>query len=107
VQPRPPIAWAWIAGPLLVVLAAHLAVLGRYGFGWDELYYVACADHLAWGYVDHPPLIAFVTAATRFLLGDSLPALRLPNVLAGLLAALERASSSCPTSTALLRSGRC
>lgn len=84
---RPPIAWSSVAAPLLAVLAVHLAVLGRYGFGWDELYYVACADHLDWGYVDHPPLIAVVTAVTRFLLGDSLPALRLPNLLAGLLAA--------------------
>ena len=84
---RSPIAWAWMAAPLLAVFAVHLAVLGRYGIGWDELYYVACADHLDWGYVDHPPLIAVVTAVTRFLLGDSLPALRFPCLLAGLLSA--------------------
>jgi 4-amino-4-deoxy-L-arabinose transferase-like glycosyltransferase len=83
----PPIAWSWMAALLLAVFAVHLAVLGRYGIGWDELYYVACADHLDWGYVDQPPLVAFVTAATRFLLGDSLPALRFPCLLAGLLAA--------------------
>ena len=77
-----------MAAPLLAVFAVQVAVLGRYGIGWDELYYVACADHLDWGYVDHPPLIAFVTAATRFVLGDSLPALRFPCLLAGLLAAL-------------------
>ncbi|HXY39587.1 MAG TPA: glycosyltransferase family 39 protein [Vicinamibacteria bacterium] len=85
---RPPVAWAWVTAPLLALFAVHLAVLGRYGIGWDELYYVACADHLDWGYVDHPPFIAFVTALTRFLLGDSLPALRLPCLLAGLAAAL-------------------
>ena len=51
---RPPIAWSSVALPLLVVFAVHLAVLGRYGFGWDELYYVACADHLDWGYIDPP-----------------------------------------------------
>ena len=84
---RPPIAWTSMAAPLLAVFVVHLTVLGRYGFGWDELYYVACADHLDWGYVDHPPLIAFVTAVTRFLLGDSLPALRFPCLLAGLLSA--------------------
>ncbi len=88
---RPPIAWTWITAPLLVVLVAHIAVLGRYGFGWDELYYVACADHLGWGYVDHPPLVAFVAAATRFLLGDALPALRFPFLLAGLLSAFVTA----------------
>ncbi len=70
------------------MLLLHLVVLGRYGIGWDELYYVACADHLDWGYVDHPPLIAAIVAATRSVLGDSLPALRFPALLAGLASAL-------------------
>lgn len=86
-EARLPVAWAWMGVTLLAVFAVHLAVLGRYGIGWDELYYAACADHLDWGYVDHPPLIAFVTAVARFLLGDSLPALRLPCLLSGLLSA--------------------
>jgi len=85
---RQPIAWAWIAAPLLLTLVVHLLVLNRYGIGWDELYLVACADHLDWGYVDHPPLIAGVTFLTRLVLGDALWALRLPCVLAGLTAAL-------------------
>jgi 4-amino-4-deoxy-L-arabinose transferase-like glycosyltransferase len=42
----------------------------------DELYYVACAKRLAWGFVDHPPLSLAVLAAQRALLGDSLLALR-------------------------------
>ncbi len=83
----PPVAWVWITAPLLAVFVVHLAVLGRYGIGWDELYYVACGDHLDWGYVDHPPFIAVITAVTRFLLGSSLPALRFPSLVAGLLAA--------------------
>jgi hypothetical protein len=70
---------------LLVALgktALHLATITNYGYFRDELYYLACADRLAWGYVDHPPLSIAVLATTRALLGDSLLAIRLPVVLA-------------------------
>jgi hypothetical protein len=33
---------------------------GRYGYFVDVLYYLACRYHLAWGYVDQPPLIAWI-----------------------------------------------
>ncbi len=63
----------------------HLAFLGRYGIFRDEFYYLACARHLDWGYVDHPPLsIAFLAVWTG-LFGDSLTALRVPALLAGAL----------------------
>ena len=53
----------------------------EYGYFIDELYYLACAERPALGYVDHPPLAPFVLALSRSVLGDSLPALRLPAVL--------------------------
>jgi 4-amino-4-deoxy-L-arabinose transferase-like glycosyltransferase len=64
-------------------LALHLYTGGRYGYFVDELYYIACAHHLDWGYVDQPPLIAGIVRITRAALGDSLVALRLPAALAG------------------------
>ena len=66
------------------VLLFHLLANGftSYGYFRDELYYLACSKHLAWGYVDHPPLSVFVLAATRWLLGDSLFAIRLIPALA-------------------------
>ncbi len=67
----------------LATTALHFATIGNYGYFRDELYYLACSDHLAWGYVDHPPLSIAVLAATRTLLGDSLFAIRLPVVLVG------------------------
>lgn len=70
--------WALAAGQL----ALHWAAAGRYGWFRDELYYVACSRHLAWGYVDHPPLVAFLVWIIRHTLGDSLIALRLPAALA-------------------------
>jgi len=77
--------WALLGGLSFVVFAAHLLVSGRYGYFVDELYYVACSKHLAWGYVDQPPLIAVITWLERVTLGDSLRALHfLPAVAAGL-----------------------
>lgn len=54
----------------------HLLTANRYGYFRDELYYAACGQHLAWGYVDHAPLIAAIYWFTRRLLGDSLYSLR-------------------------------
>ena len=77
------------SGPALVFYLAlaklvfHLLTATRYGIFRDEMYYVACSEHLAWGYVDQPPLIALVIWITRHLLGSSLFALRLPAALAG------------------------
>jgi 4-amino-4-deoxy-L-arabinose transferase-like glycosyltransferase len=65
------------------ILALHLYAGRRYGYFVDELYYIACARHLAWGYVDQPPLIAAIVRITRAALGDSLLALRFPAALAG------------------------
>jgi len=63
-------------------VALHVATAGRYGMFRDEYYYLACADRLDWGYVDHPPLSILVLAISRALLGDSVLATRLPAILA-------------------------
>ncbi|MEI6226880.1 MAG: glycosyltransferase family 39 protein [Deltaproteobacteria bacterium] len=55
----------------LCTLLVHFLTNWRYGYFGDELYFIACGDHLAWGYVDQPPLIAFIARFTRVLLGDS------------------------------------
>src|SRR6516164_9545359 len=68
--------WALLGGLGFLIFIAHMLVSGRYGYFVDELYYIACSHHLAWGYVDQPPLIAVVTWITRLSLGDSLHALR-------------------------------
>ena len=71
----------WIA---VAVLALELALAGRYGIFRDEMYYVACGRHLAFGYVDHPPLVAVMAWLSCALLGGSVRALR---VIPALLAA--------------------
>jgi hypothetical protein len=55
----------------------HFLFNGKYGYFRDELYYAACGEHLAWGYVDHAPLVALASRISRGLFGDSLFALRL------------------------------
>src|SRR5262245_43698697 len=64
-------------------LAFHLVTAGRYGIFRDELYYLACAEHLDWGYVDQPPLIALIVWLARHTFGDSLLGLRLLPAMAG------------------------
>lgn len=67
----------------LAKLVLHLTTATGYGYFRDEFYYLACADHLAAGYVDHPPLSVFVLWVVRGLFGDSLLAVRLAPALAG------------------------
>src|ERR1051325_11217649 len=55
----------------------HFLFNSKYGYFRDELYYAACGEHLAAGYVDHAPLVALVAWFSRALFGDSLFALRL------------------------------
>src|SRR5215471_18190308 len=61
----------------------HLLTNAHYGYFRDELYYIACARHLAFGYVDQPPLSILLLRLSQLLLGDSLFALRLLPALAG------------------------
>ena len=74
-------------------LALHLAAANVYGLFIDELYFLACGEHLAWGYVDMPPLTAAQAWLARGLFGDSMLAIRLFPALAGagLVAARRRA----------------
>ena len=64
-------------------LLVHLLTNGRYGYFRDELYYIACARHLDFGYVDQPPLSILLLRLSQLLLGDSLFAIRLLPALAG------------------------
>ncbi|MBN1669602.1 MAG: glycosyltransferase family 39 protein [Kiritimatiellae bacterium] len=47
-----------------VLTAARLCVIGGFGLSTDESHYVMYARHPAWGYYDHPPMVAFMIALT-------------------------------------------
>ena len=61
----------------IAALALHLAFLDGYGWFRDEFYYVACARHLAWGYVDQPPFSIAVLWVVLKIAGPALAAIRL------------------------------
>jgi MFS family permease len=68
-----------ILGLSAVELLLHLYTNAFAGYGYfrDELYYIACSQRLAWGYVDQPPLSIFILAISRNFFGDSVFALRI------------------------------
>ncbi|MBD5605092.1 MAG: glycosyl transferase, family 39, partial [Candidatus Eremiobacteraeota bacterium] len=63
------------------VAAFHLAFANRYDLFRDELYFIVCGRHPAFGYADQPPLVPFLAAGT-FALGHQTWIVRLPSVFA-------------------------
>lgn len=75
--------WLIVGGLAAAVLALHMATNGLYGFNRDELYYLDSARHLAWGFVDYPPLTPAIARLSELLFGTSVWGLRLWPSLAG------------------------
>ena len=71
------------------VIALHVATNGTLGFHTDELYYLDCGRHPAFGYVDFPPIVPLLARLETGLFGVTPWTLRLlPALLSGLLVAL-------------------
>lgn len=60
----------------LAKVAIHVLFNDGYGIFRDELYYLACARHLDWGYVDHPPMVAVILYITQSIASAFLPVLQ-------------------------------
>ena len=73
----------WLASLFaLLKFAIHFgANLLQMHLGWglwrDEFYYLACGQRLAWGYVDHGPVVALQARLAVALFGRSLAAIRI------------------------------
>ena len=63
-----------------------MAVSARYGYVRDELYFLAAGQHLAFGYVDQPPLTPLLARISTLATGNTLAGFRVLPALA--LAAL-------------------
>lgn len=74
---------AIVAAIAILKLALELCAAPHYGIFRDEMYYLACGQHLGWGYVDHPPLMPFIAWFASHIFGTSLIGLRLLPALAG------------------------
>jgi hypothetical protein len=73
--------WVFVVAAIYFLL--HMLTASRYGYFRDAMYYLACSEHLDWGYVDQPPLIALIAWVARHTLGTSLRALIFWPALAG------------------------
>jgi 4-amino-4-deoxy-L-arabinose transferase-like glycosyltransferase len=81
---RPPFAGRLVFGLAAGFLLLHVVtnLLSPYGIHRDEFLYFAMGDHLRLWHMDFPPAIAIMSVISRFVLGDSLVALRAVPALA-------------------------
>ena len=74
--------WMILLPAALVAVVVHILAINGFGIFRDELYYLACADHPTFGYVDQPPLSIWLLSLIRMVLNDSVVAIRLLPALA-------------------------
>jgi len=89
---------SFLADGMLIVVAVafakflfHCYFNNQRDYFRDEFDYMACGNHLAWGYVDQPPLIPFLIHVCRTIFGDSLRSVRLIPALASSLLVVQTA----------------
>jgi 4-amino-4-deoxy-L-arabinose transferase-like glycosyltransferase len=77
-EPVPRAVW----GLAVALFAVLVACAPRYGWHRDELYFREAGRHLAWGYVDQPPLTPAMARIADLVAPDNLVVLRLLPALA-------------------------
>jgi 4-amino-4-deoxy-L-arabinose transferase-like glycosyltransferase len=83
---RPALLLAGIFAAITFLIHFASSVWGShlgYGFFRDELYFLVCGHHLAWGYVDQPPLVALQARIAETLFGLSPTGIRILSFAAG------------------------
>lgn len=77
------IHWPILLGLSLAKLIIHFSTNTNYGLHRDEYLYLTQGEHLHWGYMEVPPMIAVLAKTARFLFGDTVFAARFFPALAG------------------------
>src|SRR5437867_3498132 len=86
--------WRGIAIIAVAAFAVEMAVSARYGYVRDELYFLSAGRHLAFGYVDQPPLTPLLARAAAALTGGTLAGFRiLPALCLGALVVMTAVMS--------------
>jgi hypothetical protein len=80
---EPSLDWRLFAVFAGATVLIHFLSNSAYGYFRDELYFMACGEHLAWGYVDLPPMVAAIARFSRATMGDALFSIRFFPALAG------------------------
>ncbi len=71
----------WVIAAAFVVI--ELAFSAGYGFQQDELYFIQASRHLAFGYVDQPPIAPLLTRLATMIGGTNPTAVRTLPALEG------------------------
>ena len=85
----------WVSGAVLLLVAARLLAAAFVPISPDEAYYFGWSRFPAWGYYDHPPMVAWWIAASTALFGNGPFGIRVMTVL-----------SAIPTSVAVYFAGK-
>lgn len=86
---NPAIRWVVITiGTLVYLLILKLIFMGCVDLIPEEAYYWNYARHLDWGYLDHPPMVAWLIWLSTAIFGKSELSVRFPAYLSWLVAAV-------------------
>lgn len=82
-EPSPKLFWQGLLALACAKLLTHIYAHNIYGLHRDEYLYVAEGDHLSWGYMEVPPMIAVLAKTATALLGNTVFAVRFFPMLVG------------------------
>ncbi|MEM1124669.1 MAG: glycosyltransferase family 39 protein, partial [Bacteroidota bacterium] len=72
-NPKHPIHWEILVPLAVIKLAIHFSTNAFTSFGLhrDEYLYISESDHLAWGYMEVPPMLSIVGKVAKWLFGNT------------------------------------